>query len=671
LVPLIRGALLMRSFQTSFGRFLDQFTRAATRSAHRLTSTVPVLDRWPGTGIVRQAIYRRTLAPTHERLLNWAATRHRRRLSGMIVVGITGSAGKTTTKDLVASVLATCFAVHKTIGSANHPMNVARVMLSTRRTTEVCVIELSGHKPGALDRPLDTVRPNHAVVTNVGSDHFSAFSSLDAIAAEKAKVVGAIPADGTAVLNADDPRVIAMRDRCAGHVITYGRSTDAMLRAQGVTADWPDTLAFTATWRGEAVRVRTQLLGAHWCSAVLAALAAGLALGVPLSAAAEAVATVPPFDGRMSPHAVKGITFIRDDWKASHSTIPAAFDFMRDARAGRKVIVVGSISDKGGNSGVAYRRVAAAALDIADHVIFVGPKSSKALRAGHAQEDGRLRAFAAIKTASDYLETILRPGDLVLVKGSQKADHLVRLILAHVGDVACWRAECAKDIFCDTCSLLRVASHDGEESAGGSLSEFEPGLRLDELEGTRRQAVVGLGNSEERYRGTPHNVGYVVLDRLAARLGIEWSPNEEGVVGRVEGNDRILYLLKLWSPINLTGPALARAAERLRIDPGKCVLVHDDLDLPLGTVRARLRGGSDGGHRGVRSVLESFQTDRCPRIKVGVRPESPPPSARDYLLTPFSSSSAVVIDQACGTAAKRAMDLLRQMGFDLTAPSRW
>ena len=123
-----------------------------------------------------------------------------------------------------------------------------------------------------------------------------------------------LPLDGVAVLNADDPRVLAMRSRFSERTITYGLADDAEFRADAVQSSWPDRLSFIVKWNGQTVRVDTRLCGAHWVSAVMAAMATAVALGVPLDFAASAVVGVKRFEGRMSPVQLRdGVTFIRDD----------------------------------------------------------------------------------------------------------------------------------------------------------------------------------------------------------------------------------------------------------------------------------------------------------------------------------------------------------------------
>ena len=330
-----------------------------------------------------------------------------------IFVGITGSAGKTTTKDLVAAILERHFRRGKKgPGTLNGPYDVARLVLRTRPWDTYCVIEIAITSYG-IDMPIALFRPTVGTVTSIGGDHYSAFGSIDAIAAEKSKLVKALPPNGIAVLNADDSRVLAMQSYFSGRVITYGMTPNAMLRASGVESVWPARLSFTAHWQGQSAYVQTQLCGRHWVTAVMAALATSVALGVPLAVAAAEVATVLPFEGRMSPHELgDGVTFIRDDWKAQLWGIRPAFDLVREARAARKIVIIGTISDYPGDSARRYAQVAREALDFADGIVFVGPWASSALRAKRHPDDA-LWAFGTAREASKFLSGYLRPGDLV------------------------------------------------------------------------------------------------------------------------------------------------------------------------------------------------------------------------------------------------------------------
>jgi UDP-N-acetylmuramoyl-tripeptide--D-alanyl-D-alanine ligase len=214
----------------------------------------------------------------------------------------------------------------------------------------------------------------------------------------------------------------------------------------------------------------------------------------------------------MAPVMLGGLTFIRDDWKAPLSTIEPAFEFMRQARATRKIIVIGTISDYQGDSTRRYVEIGQLALAFADCVVFVGPRASACLRAKRDASD-ELRAFPSLRDASTYLSGYLRPGDLVLLKGSHKADHMQRLIVALTTDVQCWRSDCGRMQSCDTCSLLRVPSgpEAAEELAAMPHAELESmPVHLNLFNGTRSTVVViGLGNPRGRSLGATsgHKLG--------------------------------------------------------------------------------------------------------------------------------------------------------------------
>jgi UDP-N-acetylmuramoyl-tripeptide--D-alanyl-D-alanine ligase len=274
------------------------------------------------------------------------ARRWRPMLTKPVFVGIAGSAGKTTTKELLVRSLS-----HKRQGvgspaSLNVLPEVAKTILRVRPTHDFCVAELSEARPGALDDALTLLHPGIGIVTTIGDDHVAAFESREAVASEVGKLIASLPASGTAVLNADDKLVLAMASKCAANVITYGVSPDAELRAESVSSVWPDRLQMTLVRGTERVPLRTLLCGTHWLPSVLGAIGGGLAFGMSLAECAEAMASTPPFDGRMQPVSTPdGITFIRDDFKPSLWTFDACLDFMRAARAKRKIIVIGEISD--------------------------------------------------------------------------------------------------------------------------------------------------------------------------------------------------------------------------------------------------------------------------------------------------------------------------------------
>ena len=352
---------------------------------------------------------------------------HRRRLRNTAFVGVTGSVAKTTTKELSAAVLATQLSGTWNPDNRNGLGNLGRTILRTRSGHDYCVLEVAAWYPGSVARVARLVQPTIAVVTRIGLDHYKAFRTRDATALEKRALVDALPPDGCAILNADDPHVIAMAEAFAGRVITFGESPAADIRATEISSAWPEPLAFRLHHDGRDWPVRTRLYGKHTATAVLAAVGVAVAVGVPIERALEAVEMFEPVPGRMSPVRHRGATFIRDDAKASLWSFPPVLEFLSDAQAERKLLVVGTVSDYPGPADRRYRALAEQALAVVDLVVFVGPNSRYGLKA-RGDVAGRVHAFETLDEAREYLERELRPGDLILVKGSRHADRLVRLV---------------------------------------------------------------------------------------------------------------------------------------------------------------------------------------------------------------------------------------------------
>jgi len=392
-----------------------------------------------------------TLAKTYRLTLGASGT--------LCCIGVTGSCGKTMTKELIAAILSTQARGRKSNNLYNGPQFVVRTIFTILPWHRFCVHELGTQTPGMMAQSVELFRPHIGVVTHIGTDHYTTYRSKEAIAAEKGTLVESLPVEGVAVLNADDPYVLAMRARSRARVVTYGLSVDAMVRGEDVTSAWPDRLSLTVGCEGQKVRINTQLLGEHWASSVLAAVATGIARGVKLAECARAVEQVTPVEGRLSPYETPdGITFIRDDWKAPLWTVPASLQFMQTARAPRRVVIIGTISDYPGDAARRYRAVARQALEVAEKVIFVGHYAHSTLKVRSHPTDGRLLAFKTVYDLNLFLRDYLTAGDLVLLKGSGRADHLQRLVLARGHAIACWQEKCGRFIFCTQCSLRQTPS---------------------------------------------------------------------------------------------------------------------------------------------------------------------------------------------------------------------
>lgn len=397
---------------------------------------------------IAKKLYRR---PLIELARQW-----RRQLVQPSFIGITGSAGKTTTKDMLHLALARRHRCVKSKDSNNQLYNVARTLLAVGPRTRFCIQEVGLSQPDGIRSMAELLRPQVGVVTNVGQDHLKSFRSSEAIAAEKSRLIEQLPASGLAVLNADDALVSAMARRTQAAVVTFGLGTGADVRGEVLEARWPARLAVQIRHRAEAVRIDTQLCGAHHAISVLAAFAAAVSLGVTVQDAAAAIGAYEPILGRATVHRTRrGITFIRDDLKAPEWSLGAVLQFMAEAEATRKIAVIGTLSDYSGRSRGVYRRAVSAALAATDYVLMVGDLAPHRAERWRDLKPGRLHGFATVRAAADWLHGFLQPDDLVLLKGSINADHLARIALSFDQPVGCWRHRCPRHIFCDHCRLLR------------------------------------------------------------------------------------------------------------------------------------------------------------------------------------------------------------------------
>ncbi len=391
------------------------------------------------------------ILPLGLKLKNGLARSYRPLLARTCFIGVTGSCGKTTAKRLIGAVVSLRGRTRVSWTLTNGPDRIPDTMLTVTPWHKYCVQEMGGFAPGILSRSASLVRPRIGVVMHVGFDHYSAFRGLRNTAREKATLVARLPADGTAILNADDPWVLAMRGLTRAKVITFGLSSEAAVRGSRVSSVWPEPLSLTAGDGSEEVRVRTRLYGEHWASAVLAALAVGRAVGIPLSAAARAIEGVEPSEGRMSVVRPEGgPVFLLDTWKSPSWTIPAVNRFLSVIRGVPRTLVVGTISDFPGDQRRVYRRLARESLCAADSVIFVGPNAHSASKAGQGVSGGRLRTFETIRELAAVFRASLAPGDLVVLKGSGR-DHLERLALDRVDTIRCWRSDCRLPLPCHRC----------------------------------------------------------------------------------------------------------------------------------------------------------------------------------------------------------------------------
>ncbi len=591
-----------------------------------------------------------------DRTWSRAARWHRRRLSDVTFIGITGSAGKTTTKELLFGILSAKGACAKSFGTGNEHRDVERAVLETTRRHRFSIVEVSAGCPGYLDRSLQAVRPSIGVLTIIAREHYSAFRSLEAIAAEKEKLIRALPANGVAVLNRDDPLVRAIGARFDGRIVWVGRDDGATLRLLEAHSCWPEALVLDVVFEGRRHRVRTALHGVHLALPVLSALGAAVAAGVGLQEALVALAFLEPMQARMQIETTAdGVVFVRDDWKAPQWSFEHPLEFMRSARADRKVVVVGSISDSPKSPRDRYARAARQALEVADLVVLVGLPAVNVVKRVCVPPGRMLKAHSSVREAADYLRGELRAGDLVLLKGTNTQDHLVRLVLDREQPVQCWAAACGMNRFCGSCARLHAQQ---PAIAASQVLSSSPACARP---GYPAPIVVGVGNPGPAYVGTRHNVGQRMLDVLAEDAGATWHESAEGFAAVVQLDGRTMTFYKPGSYVNDTGPALQRFLRSADRSATECIVVLDDTDLPSGSVRSR-PGGGDGGHKGMRSIIAAVGSESVRRVRVGVRPPTSTSAAKAFVLTAFEAGEEEGLKRAAPLVAQALVEATLAIG---------
>ena len=340
---------------------------------------------------------------------------------GLTVVGVTGSSGKTSTKDLLAAVLAPLGPTVAPPGSFNNELGLPWTALRADTGTRHLVLELSARGRGHIAALCDVAQPRIGVVLNVGRAHLGEFGSPQAIAEAKGELVEALPVDGVAVLNADDPAVAAMAARTRARVVTVGRSPDATVRAEDLTLAAGRPRFRLVSPQGSA-EVALRLVGAHHVGNALSAAAVALECGAtPEGVAAALSAAGPASRWRMEVvDRADGVTVVNDAYNANPESMRAALQALaalgsgpsgpRSAHGTRRTwAVLGSMVELGDASAAAHAEVAATAAELGvDHLVTVGPT-----------EYGRGRPVADVAAALDLLRAELKPGDVVLVKASR------------------------------------------------------------------------------------------------------------------------------------------------------------------------------------------------------------------------------------------------------------
>lgn len=338
-----------------------------------------------------------------------------------VVVGITGSTGKTTVKDFLAAITSPCMRTVASAESFNNDLGVPLTLTACRRETEVVICEMGTRGPGQIARLCEYARPHVGVVTNVGLTHYELFGSQAAIAAGKKELIASLPQGGAAILNADDALVMAMAVDCAADVVTFGLGKEAAVQASNVTADRLGRHSFLMKKGRESVAVSLGTPGSHQVANALAASAAALSLGLRLEDCRRGLETAKVSRWRMEVDVRDGTIFVNDAYNANPTSVASALQTCAGmASDGRLIVVLGWMAELGEVSEREHMRIGALAAALASRLVVVGPEAKAILdgaRAAGMENAEAVNDGAAAISALGALE----PGDVVLVKASRAA----------------------------------------------------------------------------------------------------------------------------------------------------------------------------------------------------------------------------------------------------------
>jgi len=363
------------------------------------------------TGAAGELVVSDTLAAL-QRLSAWARGKW-----GGRVIGVTGSAGKTTTKDAIAHLLAAKFAVGKTIGNLNNHVGVPLSILRLPDEARVAVLEMGMNHAGEIRVLAAIARPDIGVVTNVGYAHMESFDSIEGIARAKAELIEGLPGDGVAVLNADDPRVLRMREAYAGRAVTFGFSESADVRACAVEYGGSGS-----RFRALGVDFETGQVGHHAVMNLLAAIAVARVCGIP---AEELTGPVRTFHvGKMRGERIEhnGIVIWNDCYNSNPEAARSMLDVLRQTPAKRRIGVLGEMLELGSAADELHREVGRYATQLGiDFLIGVQGHAHAMIDAavGAGLPESAAIFFEQASEAGELVREMARAGDAILFKGSR------------------------------------------------------------------------------------------------------------------------------------------------------------------------------------------------------------------------------------------------------------
>jgi len=352
------------------------------------------------------------------------------------VIAITGSAGKTTVKEMTAYILESQGPVFKSPGNFNTVEGLSRAILDLEEAPRIAVLEAGASKQGEIARLAEIAKPSAAAITNIAAAHLEGFGTLADVAREKGDLLRAVEKNGLAVVNGDDPYLLDLSNRLPCRVMRVGLGPANEWRAVAIETKNGSGLVFRLA---SGVEGSLPIPGAHQVRNALVALALSAEFGVPLEAGLQRLSTFRGVPGRLSLYENRGVTVADDTYNANPISMQAALRWFADrAVSGRKAVALGDMLELGEDSARYHKELGRTVAEIApDWGVFVGEESRAAFEEARERSgDNRYRHVENSDIAARLLEEWVRPGDAVLVKGSRgmKMERVVKALVPAVGE---------------------------------------------------------------------------------------------------------------------------------------------------------------------------------------------------------------------------------------------
>jgi UDP-N-acetylmuramoyl-tripeptide--D-alanyl-D-alanine ligase len=340
------------------------------------------------------------------------------------VVALTGSNGKTTTKEMIANCLETTFPVLKTKGNLNNLIGLPLTLLTLSEKERVVVLEMGMNVPGEVRRLTEIAEPNVGLITNIQKVHLEGMGSLERLKEEKGELFRKMRRDGTIIVNQDDPRVVDLASAYPSQKITFGIEHPAEVMAKEIRLRGEEGTSFTLILEGEAIEIHLRLLGRHFVANALSAVAVACLFGVEIKQAKEALEGFRPFAMRMEIVPLKrGMTLINDAYNANPNSMELALETLVEVKGkGRAIAVLGDMLELGEFATEAHQQLGQKVSELSiDFLLTLGEEAAVVVESAvrHKFPLERTKVVESHSEAASILREMVRNGDWILVKGSR------------------------------------------------------------------------------------------------------------------------------------------------------------------------------------------------------------------------------------------------------------